>query len=185
MLITYDDKAFSLLRKPFFQYLNVELQHEKLIDIWNKINHYIRVEAEHIYSKEEIKCFVRTGVFELTSAARSDAQISNMWYKLVYFITINGQSRKIHHAIVILMNNFIDYETSTAPETSSTSQEKTIEYYCEQNLCADTLIQEFERLGGRVRCCPAMKKIAELFGPNDFVSIAGVSRIPGISEIIE
>ena len=45
MLVPNEDKAFVTWRKPVYHYVNMALQHKKLINFWNEINGHIRTHA--------------------------------------------------------------------------------------------------------------------------------------------
>ncbi|XP_065205566.1 uncharacterized protein LOC135835307 [Planococcus citri] len=168
-----EDKPFALWIKSTHQYFNVELQHEVLIPLWDELSHHIRLDAKTKW----IRYCITTGVFDLTSYSRTDNQLTNVWVKMVYEVS-NMPWENPSHAMVILMDNFIDFTTP------SDEEENEMKEYCEKNLCIDDLKERFKRVGGRVRCCSLTAKMRELLGMElqDTTSSMPVLLIPGIND---
>ena len=161
-LVPPEDMALAIWRKTTFQRFNTAPQHEELIDLWNEISEYIRNHAIKEYSSE---ITITTGVFDILVDSKlkntKDNQSSNIWVKLAYFPT----RKRILRGITILMNNFID--TDDSEDEFLKERKKSIEQYCETDLCSQYLKDKFKQVGGTVRCCAINLKILKLFNDVD------------------
>ncbi|XP_065203533.1 uncharacterized protein LOC135833705 [Planococcus citri] len=162
MLVPPDDMAFATWRKSAFHFLNAELQHEKLITLWNKINRYVTTAISEMPVKERKFTSIYTSVSDIPeesdSAPGGQNQVYNVWIKLIY-------NEKKHHGAIIVMNNFIS-TNDPGSSVSPSPMEKAMDKYCSPivNLCVSHLKKEFEMIGGVVRCCEVNKESEEFFG---------------------
>ena len=181
--------AFALWRKPTYRYANFELQHEKLIPLWNDMNAYIR-NYVNTWSSEQtdqvmlnVEHRIYTGVFDILGASKNDAdnQKSNMWVKIVY----RQASEPNRRGLAILMNNFLANETDEADPTNF--KVNALNTYCEENLCTTNFRRKFEKIGSRIRCCPITTQIIQLFGeldkPIDILNLRSMD-IPNVTQLI-
>ncbi|XP_065205559.1 uncharacterized protein LOC135835301 [Planococcus citri] len=186
-LVPEEDMAFALWIKPIFQYVNFQLQHEKLIPLWNEISSFIRVYTADRNTDKITLPFIITSVVQLTTATRrDDGQISNVWGKLIYFTEesmINSPTQSLD-ALVILMNNYVEVDIKKDHSTSSNSEEKIIDDYCQQSTCEESLKRKFEDVGGSIRCCAMTNNVSEIFGSR-IHKIEKMTRIPGINGTAE
>ena len=173
-LVPSEDMPFALWRKPTYRYTNVELQHEKLVPLWNGINLRIGNSYYEWYSYEMSEfrryfnvvnvAFAYTGVFEIKCASEKAKNEQNleMWVKILYYNTPKKYNRQ---GIAILMNNFLDSEIDQS--SSSKLKLNAINNYCEKNLCKAGLRNKYNKIGGRIRCCPLTNEVLQLFGQLD------------------
>lgn len=146
--------------------MNTALQHEKLIDLWNKISHYVRSNAINMFNENKSYTMVHTGAFDVIRVENDNGDInnykvSNIWVKLVWTTqSVINNILTATHGVAILMNNFLDTETN--------SNSKTLEQFCGQDLTIDALSQEFKDIKGRVRCCAVNSTILGLFGESTY-----------------
>ncbi|XP_065205561.1 uncharacterized protein LOC135835303 [Planococcus citri] len=178
-LVPTENMAFATWRRPTNHYVNFALQHKKLFDLWNKINIYIRMHAiQYTHQHETIEYFIQprslmTGVFDIPDNKEfiipdeEKNQIPKVWITVV---TDNRQVRP-YKGLAILMNNFVEEETTQPKQTdeTSTSKQQFIDRICGMDYCDITLTKKFSRIGGQVRCCELTKEIMLLFAKNESV----------------
>lgn len=182
--------AFALWKKSTYRYVNVALQHERLIPLWNDINHFVTSNALIVDRIQESKFTfdynhstdsVYTGVIYKKSSSSGDnidVQIPEIWFKIIY----TEKSIEPQDGIVILMKNSLIHNSEDP--TSSNTEANTLRKYCRKNICAEEFQKKFEQIGGQVRCCFWTLKIAEQLGIPNNHRFNRMLQIPTITSLL-
>ncbi|XP_065208499.1 uncharacterized protein LOC135837220 isoform X2 [Planococcus citri] len=180
-LVPSEDMVFALWRQPTFQFLNLELQHVDLFELWNEVNGIIRSYADTMFTNNRSWTYVMASVFDLPSKLIDlNGQKPNIWAKIILSMKSN-QNKKPMRAAVILMENFIH-----TTNTISLKRELEISEYCKEDSCDDNLLKTFQNFEGHLHCCSLTEKMKEMFDLQEFhIDNKSMLYIPGLNKIFE